>query len=82
MDLEVTSLAPGAWLTQALDAVGDGLLDGGGRHPLVVGDDLHGGRLERRENVDADVQDGQDPQEEDHEDDRRHHVGIAQRRLD
>src|SRR5262249_27590900 len=38
-------LGAGGLAGPAFDAVGDGLLDGGGRHAVVVGEHLHGGCL-------------------------------------
>ena len=45
----------GRLIAPAFDAVGDGLFDGGGRHALIVGDDLHRRRLEDRQNVHRDA---------------------------
>ena len=73
---------PGRLVDPALDAVGDGLLDRGGRHALVVGDDLDGRRLEDRQDVDRDPRQGEEPQHEDHEHDRGHHVRVSERSLD
>ncbi len=66
----------------ALDAVGDGLLDGRGRHALVVGQHLDGRRLEHRQDVDRDVEHGEEAEDHHHEDERGHHVWVSQRRLD
>ncbi len=69
-------------IAPAFDAVGDGFFDGGCGHSLVVGDDLHGGRFEDGQNVHRDAQQREYAEEEDHENDGRHHVGVTQRRLD
>src|SRR5579875_2478383 len=41
----------GRLIDPAFDTVGDGFLDGGGWHSLVIGDDLHGRRFEHWQNV-------------------------------
>ena len=73
---------PGRLVDPALDAVGDRLLDRGGRHALVIGDHLDGRGLEHRQDVDRDPRQSEDAQDDDHEDDRGDHVRVSERRLD
>ncbi len=66
----------------AFKAVGDRFLDRCRRHPRVVGQHLHGGRLEHREDIDGNPNQRHRPQNHDGGDQGEHHVRIAERCLD